>query len=99
MTKLEAYFADYAQFHETQGNQWTHAVGIPMILLAVLSWSSHLTGLAESIIAAASIWYLYLDWRYGLPFLAVLVGALYTARGFSLQATWILFVLGWVLQL
>jgi uncharacterized membrane protein YGL010W len=37
---LENYFRDYAQYHRTKGNQLTHLIGIPMIVIAALSWLS-----------------------------------------------------------
>jgi uncharacterized membrane protein YGL010W len=40
MSKLDARFQDYAQYHRTGGNQLTHIFGIPLIVIAVLGWLS-----------------------------------------------------------
>jgi uncharacterized membrane protein YGL010W len=114
MSKLDAYFNDYGLYHQTKGNQRTHALGIPMIVVAVLSWASHwvwatssfpeLPGslvqldFAELILGLASAWYVFLDWKLGLPFLAVLYGAYWVGRAISPEFAAVLFVGGWVLQ-
>jgi uncharacterized membrane protein YGL010W len=39
-SRLERYFNDYAQYHRTSGNRLTHLMGIPLIMISVLSWLS-----------------------------------------------------------
>jgi uncharacterized membrane protein YGL010W len=43
MTRLERYFADYASYHRDPRNGLTHALGIPMIVTALLMWAGGLT--------------------------------------------------------
>ena len=115
MSRLQAYFTDYGRYHQTIGNQRTHAVGIPMIVVAILSWASHwvwvsspfreLPGsllqvdFAGLIILLACLWYIYLDWKMGISFLPALVAAYWLGRGLSPGCAAGLFVAGWILQL
>ena len=78
--RLERYFSDYQEFHRTRGNQRCHLIGIPMIMIGTLGLlaliiscrgpSMPLLQLDGGLILwlGASLWYVFLDWRLGVPF-------------------------------
>ena len=88
MSALVDRLAQYAAYHRDRRNIATHAVGIPMIVLAVtvlLSRPSVDIGgwavtPAQAAVLAASIYYLRLDLRYGLVMTAVLLASLAMAQ-------------------
>jgi uncharacterized membrane protein YGL010W len=114
MRTLNEQLATYAGYHRDRRNIGVHFVGIPMITLAVavlLSRPSWTVGglpvsLALLLALGAVVFYLQLDWRYGLT-MAVLMGlnvwiGAQLASGST--ALWLgsglgLFVVGWVFQL
>ena len=114
MRTLNEQLATYAGYHRDRRNIGVHFVGIPMITLAVavlLSRPSWTVGglpvsLALLLALGAVVFYLQLDWRYGLT-MAVLMGlnvwiGAQLASGST--AVWLgsglgLFVVGWVFQL
>lgn len=40
VTKLQKHFQDYASYHQTRGNQLTHMIGVPLIVISILAWSA-----------------------------------------------------------
>lgn len=114
MRTLNQQLASYAGYHRDRRNIGVHFVGIPMIALAVavlLSRPSWAVGglpvsLALLLALGAIVFYLQLDWRYGLTMAVVMgvnvwIGA-QLASGST--ALWLgsglgLFVVGWVFQL
>ena len=114
MRTLNEQLASYAGYHRDRRNIGIHFVGIPMITLAVavlLSRPSWTVGglpvsLALLLALGAVVFYLQLDWRYGVT-MAVLMGlnvwiGAQLASGST--AVWLgsglgLFVVGWVFQL
>src|SRR5215469_2453597 len=114
MRTLNEQLATYAGYHRDRRNIGVHFFGIPMITVAVAvllsrpSWV--LGGIAVSpallLAVGATLFYLRLDWRYGLTMgalmaLNVWIGA-HVAAGST--ALWLgtglgLFVVGWVFQL
>jgi uncharacterized membrane protein YGL010W len=114
MRTLNQQLASYAGYHRDRRNIGVHFVGIPMITLAVAvllsrpSWT--VAGLPVSLALllalGAVVFYLQLDWRYGVT-MAVLMGlnvwiGAQLASGST--AVWLgsglgLFVVGWVFQL
>ena len=113
MSALVDRLAQYAAYHRDRRNIATHAVGIPMIVLAVtvlLSRPSVDIGgwavtPAQAAVLAASIYYLRLDLRYGLVMTAVLLASLAMAQPAAAGSTsawlWVglgLFVVGWIIQ-
>ena len=114
MRTLSEQLASYAGYHRDRRNIGVHFVGIPMITLAVAvllsrpSWM--LGGLAVSpallLAVGATVFYLRLDWRYGLTMgvlmaLNVWIGAQLASGSTALWlATGLgLFVVGWAFQL
>jgi uncharacterized membrane protein YGL010W len=110
MTRLETYFEDYGSFHRDRRNEATHALGIPMIVLALLMWSSRLTiaaadgiriDLAMVLVAVAGVIYIALSLPLGLVMTGVLVLLYGLGSGLLGNDPWValwLFVGGWILQ-
>jgi uncharacterized membrane protein YGL010W len=114
MSKIDSYFQDYMTFHETEGNRRAHILGIPLIVIAILSWASHWVwlhspateppaslfqlDLGVAIIVAASIWYCTLDWKLALAFAPVLYGFYWVGRACSVEVASALFIVGWIFQ-
>jgi uncharacterized membrane protein YGL010W len=104
---LQSYFADYAAFHRTPGNKVCHYVGIPVIVLSVLSLLAQVPlfgafgftlTLAELVLVATVAYYLTLDVALGI--LMLVLGILFDAAARVLPVALALsvFVLGWALQ-
>jgi uncharacterized membrane protein YGL010W len=62
MSKLDAHFQDYAQYHQTGGNQLTHIFGIPLIVIAVLGWLSSVWIVSPEAWHAAGIPLAFIRW-------------------------------------
>lgn len=111
-SRLDAAFADYAAYHKTRGNQMTHYLGIPMIVLSTLGLLAQvpLAGGPEALNgwvrldlgtvlwAVSSLWYLSLDLKLSIPYLIVAYGFYLAGRTFPMQVNWGLFILGWIVQ-
>jgi uncharacterized membrane protein YGL010W len=110
MTRLERYLDDYATYHRDPRNEATHAIGIPMIVLAVLTWAARIPlaeadfvriDLAMALVAVVGALYVSMSLPLGLA----MVGALCLLYGVGTRllgadpwlALW-LFVGGWALQ-
>lgn len=113
MKTLVEHLSQYAEYHRDRRNIATHFVGIPLIVLAVAELLSRpgleLAGLwlspAALVAAAAAIFYLRLDLRYGLLMSALLLLSLWFGAALAVQSTtlWlsvgvVLFVIGWIIQ-
>lgn len=92
--RLQKYFADYDSFHKTAGNKICHTAGIPLIVIATLGF------LKVGIIlwGLASLWYIKLDWRLGLPFSLMTLGCYFLGRAMPTSVLLTIFVLGWIFQ-
>jgi uncharacterized membrane protein YGL010W len=104
---LRTHFADYAAFHGTAGNKACHYVGIPLIVLSLLSLlarvplfavGGHAVTLAEVTIVAVTAYYLTLDALLAAVMLVASVALLVVGRPLPPVAAAVLFVLGWILQ-
>lgn len=91
--------ADYAQYHQTRGNQLCHLIGIPLIVLAVIAWTRlpvgnpiPLAAVALPVYFAWDLW-LGLGMSASLAILTVLASRL--PHGGALGA----FIAGWLFQL
>lgn len=113
MKTLVEHLSQYAEYHRDRRNIATHFVGIPLIVLAVAELLSRpgleLAGLwlspAALVAAAAAIFYLRLDLRYGLLMSTLLLLSLWFGAALAVQSTtlWLsvgvaLFVIGWIIQ-
>lgn len=108
--RLQGYFEDYASYHRTSGNQWTHYLGIPLIALGLLGLLSGIElGLSIPgtlfrldggvvLLGLGGLFYLWLDWKVAIPFLLILAATYFLSRVFPAQWLWGFFVFGWVLQ-
>jgi uncharacterized membrane protein YGL010W len=107
---LQSQFRDYASVHTTHGNKVCHAVGIPLIVVTTFGLLSHwiwaapdpdallrLDG-AIALMAAATAFYLRLDWRLAASFLPVQLACYFLGRALPWPVLWTLFVLGWIIQ-
>ncbi len=92
-----ALSADYARYHTHPMNRATHAVGIPLIMLAVVGWTQPAGALVPW---AALALPLYFVWSapLALGMSAVLLGMAFLARVLPGWSLWAAFILGWVFQ-
>jgi len=104
--RIDTFFADYAEHHRSEGNQWCHALGIPLIAAGLLGLAAVELGriggwpveLSAVLMVALAPVYVGLDARLGAA-LTVLYVLLYLgARMLGWQINLGLFVLGWALQ-
>ncbi len=113
MKTLVDQLSQYAAYHRDSRNLVTHLIGIPMIVVAVVTLLSRpefdVAGIAlppAVIVAAISIgYYLLLDVRMGLAMLVAIGLAVAAGHWFASLSTaaWLawgvgLFVVGWVFQ-
>lgn len=110
--RLKLYFDLYSSSHQTRGNQITHVIGIPFILISVfgllsdlmletpfLTYSSYFRLDAGTALILISLpFYLYLDWQITLPYALALMGLYFLGRTLPTPICWTLFILGWILQ-
>lgn len=110
MRPVDRYFGEYGAFHRDPRNEATHAIGIPMIVLAIVMWLANVPlgqvggiaiDLAWVMIAVSSVFYIRLHIGLGLGMMIVLV--LLHVIGVRLLGAnvWVasaLFVVGWALQ-
>ena len=104
---LKVHFSEYGSFHVTSGNQACHYIGIPMIVLTLLTFLAQVAlfevagwsvTLAEVVILAVVAYYLTLDVPLGLLMLGVYAVLNLAARPIPLAWAVGLFLLGWVFQ-
>lgn len=109
--RLSVHFDDYYEDHKTKGNQRTHMIGIPLIMISLLGMLSHVYFGSEEHAAAilrldggsllllgAAFWYLTLDWKIALPFTLVAFGMYEFGRSLNWPVLIGLQVAGWVSQ-
>ena len=114
MKTLTDQLANYAAYHRDPRNIASHFIGIPMIVMAVAVLLSRpvwgnvgilaLTP-ALAVTALTALYYLRLDWRFGLLMTVLLELNLLAAQWIATMptGTWLavgigLFVLGWFIQ-
>ncbi len=109
--KLSAYFNEYAEFHKTKGNQATHMVGIPCIVISLLGLLSLVTfgneelktwiirpDLGMVLFLLGSIFYFSVDWKIAMAFTFVLFGMYLLGRSLPVSALLGLQIGGWIVQ-
>lgn len=110
MRPIDRYFGEYGAFHRDPRNEVTHAIGIPMIVLAIVMWLSNVpllkvgsvsVDLGWAMIATVAVFYVRLHVPLGLAMTIVL--AAFHLLGTRLLGgnAWValgLFVVGWALQ-
>jgi uncharacterized membrane protein YGL010W len=113
MKNFVEHLSTYAEYHRDQRNIWTHFIGVPMIVFAVIVLLSRPAFEVASLTLTPAMigfvfsmmFYLRLNLAFGL-IMAVLMGAgLYAANSIAAMSTviWLsagagLFVVGWVIQ-
>ncbi len=104
---LRSYFADYAAFHATAGNQACHYFAVPLIVLSVFAMLAQLPlasvagftiTAAELTLVAATLYYLKLDARLGALMFVASVLLVAGGRQIPFLAAVALFVFGWAIQ-
>jgi uncharacterized membrane protein YGL010W len=114
MKTLTDHLSQYADYHRDPRNIFTHFIGVPMIMLAVVvllsrpawMWGGQLPLTPALLGALAScVFYFRLDTRFGLAMAVLLAFMLAIAQWLAAQSTalWLgagvgLFVVGWVIQ-
>ena len=107
MQNIEALFADYAAYHRTAGNKLFHRLGIPMIMLTLIGMLVRVPlfdagrvriDLAMVLIAAATIYYLLIEWRLAIVMLAVSIGFYFLGAAMPMWLNVTIFILGWIFQ-
>jgi len=105
--KFERWWSDYEEHHRTQGNQWCHLVGIPLILAGVLGMLSlelfRVGGfrieVALLVVVVTGVAYLWLEPRLGAAMFGISLLIYLGARLLDWRAALALFVVGWIFQL
>lgn len=114
MKTLQQHLVQYALYHRDQRNIWTHFIGIPLIVIAVMGLCYvplftvepfGLITITHLLVLAVSLFYLRLSVKYGvvmLCFFALCAVALQPLLALDgMQTTWAslaVFVVGWVFQ-
>jgi uncharacterized membrane protein YGL010W len=107
MRDIHALFDDYASYHRTAGNKAFHRAGIPMIMLTLIGMLTRVPLLragevevdaAMLLIAAATLYYVLLEWRMAAAMLVVSVAFYFAGRALPMSVNVAFFVLGWILQ-
>lgn len=93
-----ALSADYASYHTTRGNRACHAVGIPLIILALVRWTQ--VGPLAPLPLVAFVLPVYLLWdrRLALAMAVLVAGLSGLALLLTPAAALAAFVLGWAFQ-
>ena len=110
MRPVDRYFGEYGAYHRDPRNEATHALGIPMIVLAIVMWLSNVPlgqiggfaiDLAWVMIATVAVFYVRLHVGLGLA-MTIVLAAFHLLGVRALGGNvWIatgLFVIGWALQ-
>ena len=113
MKTLVDQLSQYGAYHRDTRNLATHVVGVPMIVVAVVTLLSRpgfgggLLMLSPAVVAAvaATVFYVVLDVRFGVVMGVLLAAAILLGRWFAglPTLTWLasgvgLFVVGWIIQ-
>jgi uncharacterized membrane protein YGL010W len=108
MKKINLMLNEYAQSHQNRTNQFIHKICVPLIMLSLLGlmWSIPSGGINIAIIFSilALVYYAFLSFKYCLlmiPQLLVMILILswLDRVGVLLQASVIVFIISWILQI
>ncbi|MFQ5664356.1 MAG: Mpo1-like protein [Terriglobia bacterium] len=105
-SKLDRLWADYEEHHRTAGNKWCHLVGIPLILVGLLSLLSVPVFRVERLPVEVALLlvvvtgglYLWLDAKLGAAMFAATLLIYLGARLLAWPVALGLFVVGWGFQ-
>jgi uncharacterized membrane protein YGL010W len=113
MKRLEDQLSMYAMYHRDIRNIWTHFIGIPMIVLAVVVLLSRpqielnewIVTPARSLLLLVAIYYIFLNVKLGIAMSALLSLSVFAGEQVAALSTveWLtwgisLFVAGWMIQ-
>jgi uncharacterized membrane protein YGL010W len=114
MKSLTQHLTQYAAYHRDRRNIVTHFIGIPMIVVSVVvllsrarlvSFGDMPITLAHLAVLASAIYYLRLDWRFGIAMTAFLIFSLVIGQWVAAMSpvAWLswglgLFIVGWAFQ-
>ena len=106
VSRLDPLWADYQAHHRSAGNQWCHAVGIPLILAGLLGLLAVPVFEVEGarveasllLIAVMAGLYLWLDAKLGAALVAATLLLYLGARLLDWRVSLGLLVAGWVFQ-
>ena len=114
MTLFVQHLSKYAAYHRDKRNVVTHFIGIPMIAVGMVTLLSRpgfmaIRGMAISpaliVVAITALFYLKLDFRFGVAMSVFLAACLWLGQMLAVQSTaiWLswgigLFVVGWLFQ-
>ncbi|MGB3165692.1 MAG: Mpo1-like protein [Alteraurantiacibacter sp.] len=113
MSALAKTLSDYGEYHRDHRNVLTHAVGVPLIVLAVTTLLARpeIAVFGKAITPAlvlggiAAIYYTLLDFRFGMLMTLLLAAFLFVGHQIASVSTlaWLgggvaLFVVGWAFQ-
>ena len=93
-----ALSADYATYHTTRGNRVCHAVGIPLIVLALVRWTQLAPLSPVPWVALVLPVYFIWDLRLALGMAAMIAALSAVAPYMTPAAALAAFVLGWAFQ-
>ena len=105
MKTMQQHLTAYDAYHRDRRNVITHFIGIPMIVLAVVTLLSRPASLAVAVAAVLALYYLILDRKLGLIMTALLALSVWIGNALAALPThiWLAvsisgFVVGGVLQ-
>jgi uncharacterized membrane protein YGL010W len=113
MKRLEDQLSMYAMYHRDIRNIWTHFIGIPMIVLAVVILLSRpqielnewMVTPARVLVLLVAIYYIFLNVKLGIAMSALLSLSVFAGEQVAALSTveWLtwgisLFVAGWMIQ-
>ena len=113
MKRLEDQLSMYAMYHRDIRNIWTHFIGIPMIVLAVVVLLSRpqielnewIVTPARGLLLLVAIYYIFLSVKLGIAMSALLSLSVFAGEQVAALSTveWLtwgisLFVAGWMIQ-
>jgi len=89
--------ADYASYHKTPGNRRAHAIGIPLIVFAVVMWTQ--IGSFFPLAALALPVYFAWDRRIGWIMMGFIAASAAVGAVTPMWVAHVAFVVGWAFQL
>lgn len=105
MKKVDRFLLDYAASHRTKGNVVTHFIGIPLIILGLISMlvrmplGTDFFTVAEVLIILVTIFYITLDVKLAASMLLAILIMDVLARGInSFWVGFLIFAVGWLFQ-
>ncbi len=89
---------DYAQAHQTIGNQRCHLLGIPLIVLAITQWTQLPAGNPVPLIVIFLPLYYIWNIRLGIAMTIVIAIMAIIALFLTAWISLVLFIIGWICQ-